>query len=147
MRFNGFQNTADNVKLQAIDSFMKKHFADVRIVHSDHFSKKASFVQFATPRIAKTVLDRVKEQKLTVDGFPDVKVSQALSATDVSRNFCLYKAQDLITADGKTVGKKVEVKQGNDRGVYVDGTAAFSQLSRHDPRGAFVGEYLHLKLP
>jgi len=28
---------------------MQTHFAHVRVVHTDHFNKKASFVQFATP--------------------------------------------------------------------------------------------------
>jgi hypothetical protein len=138
---------SDDAKLQAIEQFMKNHFADIRVVHSDHFNKKASFIQLATPRIAKVVLDRVKEQKLKLGGFTDVKISQALPVVDVSRNWSLYKAEELVKADPSTSGKSVEVKTGNDRGVYVAGAAAFLQAARHDPRGNFVGDYVHLKLP
>jgi len=148
VRFTGFANSvSDDAKLQAIEQFMKNHFADIRVVHSDHFNKKASFIQLATPRIAKIVLDRVKEQKLKLGGFTDVKISQALPVVDVSRNWSLYKAEELVKADPSTSGKSVEVKTGNDRGVYVAGTAAFLQAARHDPRGNFVGDYVHLKLP
>ena len=147
VRFHGFKDIGGPARIAAIDAFMRKNFSDVRVAHTDHFSKTASFVQLATPKIAKRILDDVKEKKLKLEGFPDVKISQALTAIDISRNICLHKAEELVTKDGKSSGKKIETKKGKDRGVYVDDIAAVKQDARYDPRGGFVGEYTHLKLP
>ena len=148
VRFVGFKdNSSDVARIQALEGFMQKHFKDVRFVHMDHFSKTASFVQFATPKIAKYVLDKVKEKKLTLDGHADVSIKQALSAIDVSRNWCFYKAEELIKADAKANGKTVEKKMGKEREILAGGEVAFAQRERFDPRGAFEGEFIHLKLP
>ena len=126
---------------------MEKNFTEVRVVHTDHFSKTASFAQFATPKIAKSVLDKVKERKLVLEGFPDVEIKPALTSIDVSRNIFLYKAEELIKGDPNSTGQKVEMKKAKDRGLYVNGVVAFSQRERYDPRGTFEGEFAHLKFP
>ena len=41
----------DTEKIVEMEAVMRKHFADVRIVHSDHVNEKASFVQVGTPKI------------------------------------------------------------------------------------------------
>ena len=53
----------------------------------------------------------------------------------------------MVSKDAKSIGKNVEVKSGKERGVFVEGQAVFKQVERHDPRGVFVAEYTHLKLP
>ena len=148
VRFKGFQDSVnDSAKIEAIEAFMRKNFSNVRTVHTDHFSKNTSFVHVSSPKVAKKILDEVKEKNLKLEGFPDVKISQALTATDLSRNWCLYKAEEMVSKDAKSIGKNVEVKSGKERGVFVEGQAVFKQVVRHDPRGVFVAEYTHLKLP
>ena len=82
-----------------------------------------------------------------MDGFHSVKVKPALTAVDLSRNWALYKAEELISKDAKLNGRNIELWKGKDRGVYVAGVAAFLQKERYDPQGHFVDEFVHLKLP
>ena len=138
-------DTSDDAKVQAMKQFMQKHFASVQCVYVDHFNEKASFVHLATAKAAKSVYDKLAGKK--VDGFQGIKVKPALTAVDLSRNFALFRAEDLVKKDGKAQGKDVEVKKGKDRGVYVAGKAAFQQKERYDPRGGFVNDFVHLKLP
>lgn len=125
--------------------FMDKHFKGVQRVYSDHFNAKASFVHLSTPTIAKFVFDKLRGK--TVDGFLRVKVKPALTAVDITRNWALYRAEELISKDAKLNGREVELWKGKDRGVYVAGVAAFLQKERLDPHGHFVHGFEHLKLP
>ena len=145
MRFIGFGAEVSNVhKYAAIRAFFAKHFADVQLLHVDHFSKRASFAQLSTPQIAKLVNEKVKDRKPKLDGHPNVEIKPGKTAIDLSRDFNLYKAADLIKADPKSTNKTVETK---DRSVLVDGAVVFKQVERFDPKGNFEGEYVHLKLP
>ncbi len=147
VRFTGFQEkVADLDKIKAIEGFMQKHFKEINVLYTDHFSKKASFIQVSTPKVVKTILDKVKEKGLKLEGHADVKIRQALTSIDLSRNINLYKAEELIKGDAKATGKNVETKSGKERVINVDGKAAFKQDERYDPRGGFVGDFVHLKL-
>ena len=148
VRFTGFKDTdVDDDKVKAIQDFMRTNFKTVRVMHTDHFSKKASFVQLSTPKITKFVLDTAKAQKMTVVGYSHVEIKPALTAIDMSRNYALFKAEELIKEDPKSANKTVETRMGKDRGVYVSNIEAFRQKERFDPKGSFEGEFVHLRLP
>ncbi len=137
----------DTEKITEMEGFMKKYFSDVRIMHSDHFNEKASFVQVGTQKIAQRVTDKVKAQKLALAKYRDVKIKPATTGIDLSRNWALGTAEDLIRKHAKAQGKDIEVKKGKDRGVHVGKEPAFVQKQRYDPRGAFQGEFTDLQLP
>lgn len=139
------EGTSNNDKVAAMQRFMSAQFPGVNVVYYDHFNGKASFAHLGTPSAAKTVAEQSKGKSL--EGLAGVKVKPAVTAVDLSRNWALYKAQELISKDSELRGRSVEVKKGKDRGVYVNGVAAFSQAVRYDPHGCFVNEFVHLKLP
>ena len=138
-------NTSDDAKVAAITTFMQKNFKENKFIYIDHFNPKASFVHFGTPKAAKAVMDKLKGK--AVDGFAGVKVKPALTAIDLSRNYALFKAEELIKGDPKSAGKTIETRMGKDRGVYVSDIAAFAQKERFEPKGSFEGEFVHLRLP
>ena len=70
-----------------------------------------------------------------------------MTAIDVSRNYCLYAAEELVRKDARSEGKTVDTKLGKDRGVYVNNEPAYLQQHRYDPRGTFCGAFADLKLP
>ena len=93
------------------------------------------------------MLEAVKSNTLKLDGLPNVKILPALSQIDVSRNWALRTAKDLVEQDARAPGKSVEVRKAKNWGVYVDGEAAFTQEHRYDPRGGFQSSFADLKLP
>lgn len=138
------QQVSHEQQIVAIEDFVQKHCKE-RIVYSGHFGAKASFAHFATAKDAKSVLDNLRGKKM--DDFGEVKVKAALSEIDVSRNWCLYKAYEMLGADRRTQGRRVELVHGKGRGVTVDGVIGFQQDERFDPRGGFVGAFSGLVLP
>ena len=53
----------------------------------------------------------------------------------------------MIKEDDRAYGKLIEKKRAKDRGIYVDGVAAFVQKERYSKGGDFVGVFGDLKLP
>ena len=81
-----------------------------------------------------------------MSSFANVKASAALTSIDTSRNTSLYKAEEFIKADPKLMGRTVENNPATGRCIYVDDFIAYLQKDRHDPKGTFEGEFVHLKL-
>ena len=76
-------------------------------------------------------LEKIKDKLMS--SFADVKSSAALTSIDTSRNTSLYKAEELIKADPKLMGRTVEKKRATGRGIYVDNLLAYLQKQRYDP--------------
>ena len=133
-------------KVRHIEDFMAKHFVDIRYAYIDSHSAKSFFVHFGTPKSAKRVLDRVKEKSLKF-GLPGVKILPSLTSIDVSRNWALREAKEILEKDARNRGKSVEVRKAKGRGVYIENEPSFLQESRYDPRGKFAVPSADLKLP
>ncbi len=133
-----------------IQNYMKEYHPEKRAVHIDHVYDKDgnitrhAIAEFIAPQAAKAIISAGKPFKVENS---EVKVKPALSGTDISRNWALAAAEQLIREDPKLGGRKVDVKRAQGRGVYVAGSAAFLQQNRRDPRGTFENEFTHLKLP
>ena len=65
--------------------------------------------------------------------------------TNQTRNWALFKAEELIKEDSSSRGKEVKVNITS-REVKVDGVLAFNQ-DETDLRGSFLGSFIHLQLP
>ena len=76
-----------------------------------------------------------------------MKAWAVLTSIDTSRNTSLYKAEELIKADPKLMGRTAEKKRATGRRIYVDNLLAYLQKDRYDPKGTFEGECQHVKLP
>ncbi len=137
--------TTDAEKIEAMERFMRANFPKTNVVYKDHFNDKASFVHIGTPQAARKVFDNLKGK--TVEGYPNVKAKAALTSIDLSRNFSLNRAEELVKKDENLRSRSVEVKRAKDRGIYVDGLPAFVQRERYSRKGEFEGEFRHLKLP
>ena len=88
-----------------------------------------------------------KARSLTVLGFDGVRVKPENTAIDKNRNWALNKADQMIKEDDRAVDKFVEKKQGNDKGIYVDGMAAFVQRERYSIGGEFICSLSNFRLP
>ena len=71
----------------------------------------------------------------------------ALGVVWRSEHWALNAAEDMIKEDERAYGKLIEKKRAKDRGIYVDGVAAFVQKERYSKGGDFVGVFGDLKLP
>ena len=93
----------------------------------------------------KAALEKIKDKQMS--SFAKVKISAALTSIDTSRNTSLYKAEELIKADPKLMGRTAEKNRATGRGIYVDNLLANLQKDPYDPKGIFKGEFQDLKLP
>ena len=144
IRFVGWPaSTPSKNKRAAIEALLQQHCPDMKPIHVGDFGEKASFAHFGTPREMKAALEKLKGKHMA--SFADVKVSAALTSIDTSRNTSLYKAEEMIKADPKSISRNIEMKRTTGRGIYVDSVPAFLQNDRHDPKGTFEGEFQHLK--
>ncbi len=139
------ENILQSEKIRHIEEFMAKNFQDLRYAYIDSHSPKTFFVHFGTPKNAKKVLDAVKQKSLKF-GMPGVKILPALTSIDVSRNWALREAKEIIEKDARSRGKSVDVRKAKGRGLYIDEEAVFLQKHRYEPRGQFEGKYADLKL-
>ncbi len=137
-------------RIVKIQNYMKEYHPEKRAVHIGHVYDKDrnitrhAIAEFIALQAAKAIISAGKPFKVENS---EVKVKPALSGTDISRNWTLAAAEQLIREDPKLGGRKVDVKRAQGRGVYVAGSAAFLQQNRRDPRGTFENEFTHLKLP
>ena len=83
----------------------------------------------------KAALEKLKDKQ--VSSFANVKASAALTSIDTSRNTSLYKAEELIKADPKLMGRTVEKRRATGRGIYLDNLQSYVQ----DPKGIFEGMF------
>ena len=97
--------------------------------------------------MVKRVMDKVKASKWTLHGQPGVTIKPALTEIDKNRNWALNEAEKLIRGSPELGNSPVEMKRGQNRGVYVDGLPAFTQKERFAKNGVFHGVYSGLKLP
>ena len=140
-------------RIAAMESFMRKHFSDVRYGMVSLFPDKEGndtvhgFVEVADRKVAKRVTGAVKSRSLKVDGFGGVVVKPAQTAIDGNRNWALRTADRLIREHPGSSGRLIETKRAKDRGIYVDGVQVFSQEPRYSRNGSFHGAFSGLKLP
>ena len=80
-------------------------------------------------------------------GFEKLTIKPENTEIDRNRNWALNAAEDMIKEDERAYGKLIEKKRAKDRGIYVDGVAAFVQKKRYSKGGDFVGVFGDLKLP
>ena len=93
----------------------------------------------------KAALEKIKDKQMW--SLANVEASAALKSIDATRNTSLYKAEALIRADPKLMGRTAKKKRATGRGIYVENLRAYLQKDRYDPKGTFEGEFQHLKLP
>ncbi len=155
--FIGFPASSKEVtRIEKMEEFMAKHFKDIRVRFTDDSvtegpAGKSSvttngFVEVGSSHMVTKIITKVKEDKLKLEGFPDVVIKRGISELDRRRNWALKKAAELIRADPAASKGKIETKD-KDRAVSVNGTVAYSQKQRYDPDGQFEGKFQHLKLP
>ena len=156
--FIGFdQQTSFDERIGCMDSFMKRHFPDLRPLCVNLFPDKTGrpsvngFVEMCSPQQARFVTDGVRAQNLKLDSHTNVKIKPALTDVDKNRNWALKTAEELVKASPKSQGKLVSVQKGDRtgviRGVYVDGIAVFTQVQRYAKGGIVLSEFGDLKLP
>ena len=152
--FVGFPSESSvKERIAAMESFMSKHFADIRygmvslFPDNDGNDTVHGFVEVADRKVAKRVTSAVKSRSLKVDLFSGVVVKPAQTAIDRNRNWALRTADRLIRGHPAASGRWIETKRDKDRGIYVDGVKAFSQEPRYSKNGTFHGDFSGLKLP
>ncbi len=142
----------DTAMVETMKGFMHTKCPGERYLYADVFldakgnRTNRGFVHFSDQKQVRRVAELVKKNSLKVDGHPDVSVKPALCETDRNRNWALAEAETLVKKSPLSAGKTVTVKKAEGRGVYVNGTAVFTQQPRYARDGQFVGEYKDLKL-
>ena len=93
----------------------------------------------------KAALETIKNKHMS--NFANVKASAALTSIDTSRNTSLYKAEELIKADPKLMGRTVEKRRAKGRGIYIDNLPAYFAKRSVRPEGHFRGQVLAFGTP
>ena len=151
--FVGFPKTSPEPRrIEAMEIFMKAHFANVRYV-ADLFPDKSGeptlngYVEVSDRKIARRITNKVKESSLKAAGFESVVIKPALTEIDRHRNWAIKEAERMIRESVKLRNGTVKVERGENRGIYVDGLPAFTQKERFSRGGVFHGVFTDLQLP
>ena len=84
--------TALSARMQAMETFMAQHFADLKplqvnlLPYKNGKPSRHGFVELGSPKQARMVTDRVKAQHLLVDGHAGVGIKPALKELGTARS-------------------------------------------------------------
>ena len=143
-------------RLALIEEFLTAKFPDVRTSLIDSFYAgkgegkitRNAFAEFGSRQQARQVANTIRDRGFTLEASGvQIKMKPATSALDLSRNWSLKKAEELIRADPAAQSKEVTVKKGEGRGVFVDKELVFEQRDRYSRGGRFCAPFEHLELP
>ena len=141
-------------------SYMKEHFPSVQCTCSvcfkmgdgkrDRVMTDTGFVEFITSDVREFVLSDIEsnpeKHKFVMDGKV-ITVRRARTRRATKRNTAFRNAADTFKKLSE-MEHDVEIKwdrEGQQRGVKIKGTYAFTQASR-DSLGSFTGDFEHLDL-
>ena len=143
-----------------IEKFVKDHFPNEasRISIDNIFSfkngsrsiTKVATCEFANRSTRDYVLSQIKEKNVPckeIDGN-EFRVQNAKTRRQISRNWAVNKAKELLERDSRSQGKSVEIDwkdpaAKNKRSVSANGQQAFVQ-NEDDFCGRFLEPYSHL---
>ena len=152
--FVGFPKDLASVRrIEAMSGFLKAFFPEMPVKHVDVSLNKDGqmtshgFVELGSRQHVRHVISTIKSRNLKVVGFEKLTIKPENTEIDRNRNWALNAAEDMIKEDERAYGKLIEKKRANDRGIYVDGVAAFVQKERYSKGGDFVCVFGDLKLP
>ncbi len=149
-------------RIQAIESFMRKHFEHVRVKDIANFYKgrfpdnrsltRAAYVEFSNSDVRREVLSKIGGQKgapIRIKceiGGKEVTIRSAMTEAAVQRNACLRRVADQLRADPRCAGQTVKPEFMGERGVTVDKVYAFTQ-GKNDVTGKYIGKFANLTVP
>ena len=136
----------DKTKMKAFFPEMPVKHVDVSL-NKDGQMASHGFVELGSKQHVRHVISTIKSRNLKVVGFEKLTIKPENTEIDRNRNWALNAAEDMIKEDDRADGKFIEKKKAKDRGIYVDGVAAFVQKERYSKGGDFVGVFGDLKLP
>ena len=106
------------------------------------------YVEFSCPDVRNAALKALsKDASITVNGTT-VSIKQAKARVDAHRDAMLNIAASHVKGHAAALGKTVEIVNGNERCVKVNGVVAFQQASRKSFEcGAYAKPCADLSLP
>ena len=163
--FRGFTVETENVRTEALLSFMQYKFPTEQVQHIDHKksgpwnAKKledTSFVQFYARDARDRVMTALRKESGVEKGAVNVSVPRGDGSISVAadrartrwirgRNWAMRKAEEEIHKHVRGLGAVKYTASKDERKITVDGVNAFVQ-KRGDEYGTFVGAFAALKL-
>lgn len=150
--FIGWQQQGADERAAMIGVYLSEHFPDtdygeIRTISRGKEASAVTIVEFYSRADRDEVLKWCKAQGNPKMLGGTIRADYAKTAKQLTRNWAMKKANDLIKADGRSSGPDIvinwKIEGSKDRSVTVNGFVAFLQ-EKQDSIGTFSVDFEHL---